>query len=89
MKLQKNNYNFLIDNIGKILEEGRKKAVLSVNTILVQTYWMIGKQISEYELSSGESAGYGSGLFERIAKDLKEKYGKGFSRSNIVYMRLF
>ena len=28
MKLQKNNYNFLIDNIDKILEEGRKKASL-------------------------------------------------------------
>jgi len=61
---------------------------LSINTILVKTYWEIGRQIADFEISSGESAGYGSGLFERIAKDLKEKYGKGFSRSNIVYMRL-
>ncbi len=41
-----------------------------------------------YEHASGESTGYGSGLFERIAKDLKKHYGKGFSRTNIIYMRL-
>lgn len=27
-------------------------------------------------------------IFKRIAKDLKVKYGKGFSRSNVIYMRL-
>ena len=88
MKPQKNNYSFLISNIGKILEEGRRKAIQSVNTLLVQTYWEIGNKIIEYERAAGESTGYGSGLFERIAKDLREQYGKGFSRTNIVYMRL-
>ena len=42
-------YNLLIDNIGQILEEGRRKVLQSVNQILVQTYWVIGKQIVEYE----------------------------------------
>lgn len=88
MKLQKANYNFLIGNIGKILEKGRRKAVQTVNQILVQTYWRIGKEIIEYETSTGEQTGYGSGLFERIANDLRQKCGKGFSRTNIVYMRL-
>src|SRR3989338_2470984 len=88
MKPQKNNYSFLISNIGKILDEGRRKAIQSVNTLLVQTYWEIGNKIIEYERAAGESTGYGSGLFERIAKDLREQYGKGFSRTNIVYMRL-
>jgi len=40
-------------------------------------------------IKNKESAGYGTKLFERIAKDLRERYGKGFSRSNVIYMRLF
>ncbi|MBI2657668.1 DUF1016 domain-containing protein, partial [Candidatus Woesearchaeota archaeon] len=67
---------------------GRKRAYSAINTILVRTYWEIGKQIAEYEQTSGIKAEYGSGLFERIAKDLRTRFGKGFSRSNIIYMRL-
>ena len=83
------NYDSLIVDIGRLLEQGRKKAYFAVNSILVKTYWEIGRRIFEYELSSGENTGYGSRLFERIASDLKKRYGKGFSRSNVVYMRLF
>ena len=88
MKIRKNNYNLLINNIGQILEEGRKKAIQAVNQILVQTYWQIGKQIVEYELSNQEGMKYGGKIFDKISKDLRIRYGKGFSRSNIIYMRL-
>lgn len=82
------NYDSLIEDIGGLLEQGRKQAYRAINNILVRTYWAIGKRIVEYELSSREHAGYGSKLFERIVSDLRIKYGKGFSRSNVVYMRL-
>jgi len=81
-------YDLLISEIGNTLEEGRKNALRVVNTILVGTYWQIGRQIVEYEQRTGVNAGYGSNLFDRMALDLKQRYGKGFSRSNIVYMRL-
>lgn len=84
----KKEYSYLISSIGAILEQGRKQAYLAVNNILVKTYWDIGKRIAEYELSSGEDTRYGSKLFERIATDLRLKHGKGFSRSNVIYMRL-
>ena len=82
-------YNILIKDIGSILEQGRKQAFTTINTILVKTYWEIGKRIVQYENENKEFAGYGSKLFELIAKDLRAKYGKGFSRSNVIYMRLF
>ncbi len=82
------NYGLLIKSIGQILENGRKRAYAAVNTILVKTYWEIGRQIVDYEKASGIKAEYGSGLFERIAKDLRTRFGKGFSRSNVIYMRL-
>jgi len=87
-KTPKKEYSSLIDSIGSLLEQGRKQSYQAVNTILVKTYWEIGKRIVDYESLSGEDAGYGSKLFERIASDLRLKYGKGFSRSNVVYMRL-
>lgn len=82
-------YNLLINNIGQILEEGRRKAVNSINQILVQTYWEIGRQIVEYEQKGKERAEYGSKLLDTLSKDLKQKYGKGFSKSNLIYTRLF
>ena len=84
----KNQYSFLISNIGRILEEGRRKAIQSVNQILVQTYWTIGKKIIEYEQEGKERAEYGENLLSSLSKDLKLQYGKGFGISNLQYMRL-
>ena len=81
-------YNQLVDSIGRILDEGRRQAFYAVNTILVKTYWEVGKSIVEYEKENNESAGYGSKLFDNLAKDLRKRYGRGFSRSNVIYMRL-
>jgi len=63
------------------------QAARTVNTILVLTYWKIGQHIVEFEQDGKEKAGYGTQLFERLSKDLTTLYGKGFSRSNLVYMR--
>ena len=82
-------YHILIDQIGHLLVEGRRKAAQSVNTILVHTYWEIGRYIVEYEQKGNERAEYGTQLFERLSKDLTLQYGKGFSRSNLVYIRKF
>lgn len=81
------NYSSLISQIGELLHLGRQKAVRSVNTILVHTYWEIGKHIVEFEQKGNERAEYGTQLFERLSKDLTQAYGKGFSRSNLLYMR--
>ena len=88
-KNTEHSYKRLINSIGKILEEGRRQTFKAVNTILIKTYWEIGRQIVEYENKNKESAGYGSKLFEKLAKDLRQEYGRGFSRSNVIYMRLF
>jgi len=87
MSPEKQSYSILIDKIGSLLQQGRQQAVQSVNTILVQTYWHIGQHIVEFEQKGNEKAQYGSQLFERLSKDLILAYGKGFSRSNLLYMR--
>jgi hypothetical protein len=43
----------------------------------------------ELEQGGSSKAGYGKSLLENLSKDLISKFGKGFSRSNLNYMRLF
>ena len=80
-------YNQLLLNVGETLEQGRRRVVAAVNTAMVQTYWEIGKQIVEYEQHGNEKAEYGSDVLNRLSRDLTNRYGKGFSHSNVVYMR--
>jgi len=82
-------YGRLISSIGALLEEARKHVYTEVNQILVKAYWQIGKRIISYEQKGKEKAEYGSKLLDNLSKDLKLRYGKGFSKSNIIYMRLF
>ena len=87
MNIESAKYNQLIERIGTLLQSGRQQAAQAVNTILVQTYWQIGQYIVEFEQKGNERAEYGSHLFERLSKDLTFAYGKGFGRSNLLYMR--
>lgn len=87
MELQEDSYKILINNIGNLLAGAREKAAQQVNSILVQTYWEVGRHIVEYEQKGNERAEYGTHLFERLSRDLSDAYGKGFGRSNLLYMR--
>ena len=87
MSIEKAKYTNLINEIGVLLQKGREQVAQSVNTILVQTYWLVGRHIVEFEQGGKEKAEYGSFLFEQLSKDLTQLYGKGFSRANLLYMR--
>lgn len=80
-------YDSLVDSIGSLLESARTQIATSVNTILVQTYWNIGKYIVEFEQAGAQRAEYGSNLLNRLSKDLTVRYGKGFGHSNLIYIR--
>lgn len=82
-------YQSLIDQIGELLANGRSQAAKVVNTILVQTYWQIGRHIVEFEQGGKDKSEYGSELLDRISKDLTLSFGKGFSRSNLFQIRQF
>lgn len=83
------NYQSLKKEIGELLATGREQAGRAVNTILVQTYWQVGQHIVEFEQGGDEKSEYGSELLDRLSKDLTLEFGKGFSRSNLVYIRKF
>lgn len=90
-ELQKNSeeYSQLVTSIGKLMESARSHVATVVNTVLVETYWHVGKYIVEFEQDGNNRAKYGDGLIKRLARDLSLRYGKGFNRNNLQYMRKF
>jgi predicted nuclease of restriction endonuclease-like (RecB) superfamily len=83
------NYDHLIHQISETYIQGQRNAVAAVNAHLVQTYWQIGQYIVEFEQSGKQRAEYGKSLIDNLSGDLSLNLGKGFSRSNLIYMRLF
>jgi predicted nuclease of restriction endonuclease-like (RecB) superfamily len=83
------NYQSLLRQISDTYTDGQRKAAQAVNTHLLETYWQIGRYIVEFEQEGASKAEYGKALLENLSKDLSQLHGKGFSRSNLVYMRLF
>ncbi|MEN2436725.1 PDDEXK nuclease domain-containing protein [Weeksellaceae bacterium A-14] len=83
------DYSSLVSQIAEIYKQGQHNATVAVNTALVETYWQIGKYIVEFEQKGQQKAEYGTALIDNLSKDLTLAFGKGFSRSNLIYMRLF
>ena len=82
-------YKQLLDSISTLWSEAKTKAVSAVNTELLEANWETGKYIVEYEQQGKIRAEYGKKLLVNLARDLTAKNGKGFSRSNLIYMRKF
>jgi hypothetical protein len=89
IKLTTAKYNKLLVNITSTLQRARENAIKAINTELVSVNWLIGKYIVEYEQQGIERAEYGTELLVLLSKDLKTRFGKGFSRSSLQLMRLF
>lgn len=78
-----------VNDIKKIVEQGRRAAYGAVNSVMINTYWHIGKRIVEQEQNGKERAEYGKQLIEILSKELTIAYGKGFSKRNLQYFRAF
>ena len=80
-------YSDLVGAIGELLERARERIATTANTTLVETYWNTGRYIVEYEQHGADRAKYGSELLSHLTRDLTLKHGKGYGKSNLVYMR--
>lgn len=89
MKVTAKKYDDLLNNIGSAIEQARQNAIKAINTELVKANWESGRHIVEYEQQGQVRAEYGSELLSRLSKDLRQRYGKGFGRRNILDMRRF
>jgi len=78
-------YKDWFKNIKELVRTSQIKAVLNVNSELLELYWNLGKMIIEKEQNSN----WGSKVIEQLSKDLCSEFVeiKGFSRQNLYYIR--
>lgn len=81
--------NPLISDVKKILDTARSNVAWEVNNELIVAYWKIGEIIVRYEQNDSIRATYGKQTLKQLSKTLAVEFGKGFSVSNIQFMRRF
>ncbi len=82
------NQSFL-ESVSEVLAQARKNAKTAVNLAMVYAYYEIGRMIVEEEQHGQNRAAYGKQILHELSKFLSEKYGKGFSTTNLRQMRNF
>jgi len=90
LKKQKaGNTDSLLSEIRNLILSARNAAVRNVNLIQVMTNFEIGKRIVEHEQKGKVRAKYGKEVLKELSERLSGEFGRGFSKSNLEYMRKF
>lgn len=79
----------LYEDIRNIIAAARHKAYKSVNFVMVEAYWNVGRRIVEEEQKGKSRAEYGAYLIRRLSDRLKPELGPGFSEQGLWNMRQF
>jgi predicted nuclease of restriction endonuclease-like (RecB) superfamily len=79
----------LLADIRDLILSARRAVVRSVDTLQVLTSFEIGRRIVEQEQQGASRAAYGKLVVEEVATRLTTEFGKGYSKSNLEYMRRF
>ena len=76
------------NSVSSVLEQARNHAYRAVNSAMVSAYWKIGRLIVEKQ-GGKERAAYGEALIKELSAKLTADFGKGFTVTNLKYMRQF
>jgi len=79
----------VFQSIKTTIDEARNKAKQTINHIMTEAYWNIGRLIVEEEQKGNERAKYGEELIKELSQKLSDEYGKGFSKRNLHNMVKF
>lgn len=80
-------YGEMLDNIRRLVADGRRKVMWTANVQMSMMYYNIGKEI----LRRQNAEGWGARVVDRLSVDLKHAFPEmqGFSPRNLKYMRRF
>lgn len=87
--MQAKNTFTLFDSIKTVIIQTRQTIVRNVNQAMVFAYFQIGKMIVEDEQNGKDRADYAKETLARLSKSLTHEFGKGFSMTNLEYIRSF
>jgi len=80
-------YAELLEQLKARVRSTQVRAARAANTEVLRLYWSIGRDI----LDRQDNAGWGTGVVDRLAADLRLEFPdqRGWSRRNLLYMRAF
>ncbi|NJN29703.1 MAG: DUF1016 domain-containing protein [Synechococcales cyanobacterium RM1_1_8] len=81
--------NNLYRKVAELIAASRQRVRSTINQAMVQTYWQIGQLIVEEEQAGQAQAEYGKAVLKQLSQQLTLEFGKGFTLSNLRYMRQF
>jgi predicted nuclease of restriction endonuclease-like (RecB) superfamily len=79
----------LYERIRELIVTARQTVARGVDLVQVYTNYEIGRHIVEHEQQGEKRATYGKEVLNLLSDKLIAEFGKGFSRSNLEYMRRF
>jgi hypothetical protein len=82
-------YTQLYAYIRQLVLDARQAVSRAVDTCQVMASFEIGRRIVEHEQQGAQRAEYGKQVLKELAHQLTGEFGRGFSRSNLEYMRKF
>lgn len=82
-------YTQLYVSIRQLVLDARQAVSRAVDTCQVMASFEIGRHIVEHEQQGAQRAEYGKQVLKELAHQLTGEFGRGFSRSNLEYMRKF
>lgn len=83
------NQSSLFSEIKEIILQSRQRVFRIANSVLLETYWEIGRLIVEEEQKGKDRADYGKSILKNLSNQLTFEFGKGFDDSNLRNMRSF
>jgi len=79
----------LFENIKTVITDAQRYIVRNVNSAMVIAYFQIGRMIVEDQQQGNQRADYAMETISRLSAALNQEFGKGYSTSNLEYMRSF
>lgn len=79
----------LFGRIATILDQARSHAARTVNHVMVFAYWHIGQEITQQIQEGSARAAYGQQVMTSLSAKLRQRYGRGFSVTNLWFFRQF
>lgn len=86
--LEKDNAK-MIEDITNLVNEVKSKLANEINKSIVYVYWNIGKIIVSNGSEYNNRLEYGKEVLKGLSDELTKYLGKGYSVSNLKYMRMF
>ena len=83
------NVQPLFEQVRLVIDQAQQQLRHTVNDLMVQSYWHIGRLIVEDEQGGVARAEYGKQTLKHLSQKLSAEYGKGFSPQSLWNFRQF